>query len=477
MRAMHPERIKTRFAPSPTGYLHLGNARTALFNALYAYGRGGVFLLRIEDTDRERSAQAFIDALQEDLHWLGLRWQEGPLAGGAAGPYLQSQRDAVYRRYFDALERPGLAYPCFCSDQTLREVRAAQRAASQPPRYPGTCARLTPREVEQKLRQGLAPTLRFRVAPGRRVEFPDSVRGTQSFASDDIGDFIIRRADGSAAFFFSNAVDDALMGVTDVLRGEDHLANTPRQILLLEALGLPVPRYGHIPLIVGADGSPLSKRHGSRSLRELRQAGYLPLAVVNYLARLGHGYDADRLLDLEALAAAFDPARLGRAPAHYDEAQLLHWQREALTQGSVDQLWDWMGGEVHARVPVDLHRAFVEALRHNVALPEEAVRWARILYGDPLELGVEAAAAVRRAGGRFFEQVLAALPSAGHDYPALVRALKQSTGVAGKALFQPLRAALTGEIHGPELERLYALMPAERIRQRLQAARDMAQSA
>ncbi|MDE2089517.1 MAG: glutamate--tRNA ligase [Gammaproteobacteria bacterium] len=477
MRAMQPERIKTRFAPSPTGYLHLGNARTALFNALYAYGHGGVFLLRVEDTDRERSSRAFIDALQEDLNWLGLRWQEGPLAGGAAGPYLQSQRDAVYRRYFDALERQGLAYPCFCSDQTLREARAAQRAAGQPPRYPGTCARLEPREVEQKLRQGLAPTLRFRVPRGRRVEFLDSVRGAQSFASDDIGDFIIRRADGSPAFFFSNAVDDALMDVTDVLRGEDHLANTPRQILLLEALELPLPRYGHIPLIVGADGSPLSKRHGSRSLRELRQAGYLPLAVVNYLARLGHGYDADRLLDLEALAAAFDPARLGRAPARYDEAQLLHWQREALAHGGVDELWDWMGSEVHARVPVDLRQAFVEALRHNVALPEEATRWARILYSDPLDMGVEAAAAVHRTGGRFFEQALAALPSAGNDYPALVRALKQATGAAGKALFQPLRAALTGETHGPELARLYALMPAERIHRRLQAARDMAQGA
>lgn len=477
MRAMQPARIKTRFAPSPTGYLHLGNARTALFNALYAWSRGGVFLLRIEDTDRERSSRAFIDALQENLHWLGLSWQEGPEAGGAAGPYLQSQRDAVYRRYFDALERQGLAYPCFCSDQTLKQARAAQRAAGQPPRYPGTCARLTPPEVEQKLRQGLAPTLRFRVPRGRRVEFLDGVRGTQSFASDDIGDFIIRRADGSPAFFFSNAVDDALMGVTDVLRGEDHLANTPRQILLLEALGLPVPRYGHIPLIVGADGSPLSKRHGSRSLRELRAAGYLPLAVVNYLARLGHNYASDRFMDLAALAAGFDPAHLGRAPARYDEAQLLHWQREALAHGSLDELWGWMGGEVHARVPVDLRRAFVEALRYNVALPEEAARWARILYSDPLDMSDAAATAVSRAGQRFFEQALAALPSAGNDYPALVRALKQATGAAGKALFQPLRAALTGETHGPELERLYALMPAERVRRRLRDAVEMAPGA
>lgn len=286
MRAMKPAFVKTRFAPSPTGLLHLGNVRTALFNALYARHGGGVFLLRIEDTDLERSRGEYILSLMEDMHWLGLDWQEGPEADDTHGPYAQSQRGEIYRRYFDELEEQGLAYPCFCSQRELELSRKTQLASGRPPRYAGTCAHLTAEERQKRLDKGIQPTLRFRVENGAVVQFNDLVRGPQAFPTDDIGDFVIRRAEGSAAFFFSNAIDDALMDVTHVLRGEDHLTNTPRQILLQQALGLATPHYGHISMIVGADGAPLSKRTGSRSVRELREAGYLPLAVVNYLARL-----------------------------------------------------------------------------------------------------------------------------------------------------------------------------------------------
>ena len=268
----------TRFAPSPTGSLHLGNARTALFNFLLARQLGGQFLLRIEDTDLERSAERYLAELIDDLHWLGLGWDAGPDIGGAHEPYRQSQRNAIYAEYFARLATSGLVYPCYCTPLELEVSRRAQLAAGRPPRYAGTCRELSAGERDAKLAGGLKPSLRFRVPQGRSVEFHDFVRGAQRFASEDIGDFIVRRADGNAAFFFCNALDDALMGVTHVLRGDDHLTNTPRQILLLEALGLDIPQYGHVALLTGMDGAPLSKRHGSVSVREFRERGFLPQA-------------------------------------------------------------------------------------------------------------------------------------------------------------------------------------------------------
>ena len=302
---MNPAPFKSRFAPSPTGLLHLGNVRTALFNYLAARHAQGVFLLRIEDTDAMRGHEKYAQALEQDLRWLGLAWQEGPGQGGAQAPYYQSQRDAVYARYFDRLATDGSAYPCFCSEHELEIARKTAIAAGRPPRYSGRCSRLTAEEVVARRAEGRPATLRFHVADGKTVEFEDKVRGRQTFASSDIGDFIIRRSDGTPAFFFCNAIDDALMGVSLVLRGEDHLTNTPRQILLLNALGLPVPAYAHIALVVGSDGVPLSKRTGSRSVHELREQGFLPLAVNNYLARLGHTYESNAFLDMAGLTDAF----------------------------------------------------------------------------------------------------------------------------------------------------------------------------
>ena len=461
--------VKTRFAPSPTGFLHLGNVRTALFNALLARRDGGRFLLRIEDTDRERSRPEFVDALLEDLRWLGLDWREGPEVGGPQTPYAQSERTAIYARYYRRLESSEQSYPCFCTPAELALSRKAQLAAGRPPRYTGTCARLRPDERQARLGRGLQPTLRFRVPAGRAVEFTDLVRGPQRFASADIGDFVIRRADGTPQFFFANAVDDALMGITQVLRGEDHLANTPRQLLLLEALELSAPRYGHLALIVGADGGPLSKRAGDLSVRELRASGYLPEAVLNYLARLGHAYARDVWMAPEELAAEFSTAHLGRAPARYDEAQLLHWQSEAVQHAASERLWEWAGAAVRARVPAPLGAEFIEAVRPNSRFPNDALFWADRLFGAGLTPSAESEAAIGAAGAGFFAHALAAYLQHGADYPALVAGLRQRTGLKGKNLFMPLRAALTGETHGPELARILALLPPDTIRRRLRA--------
>ncbi|MFO1371010.1 MAG: glutamate--tRNA ligase [Candidatus Competibacteraceae bacterium] len=466
---MITETVKTRFAPSPTGYLHLGNVRTALFNALLARRQQGQFLLRIEDTDQERSRPEYIAALLEDLRWLGLDWQEGPEIGGSHAPYAQSARVAVYAQYYQRLEAGGQVYPCFCTPAELALSRKAQLAAGRPPRYTGTCAWLSEAERQVRRERGLQPTLRFRVPMGQIVEFVDLVRGLQRFASDDIGDFVIRRADGGPQFFFANAVDDALMGITHVLRGEDHLANTSRQLLLLDALALPAPRYGHLALIVGADGGPLSKREGDLSVRELRAAGYLPEALLNYLARLGHVYDRDVWLEPAELAAGFAPEHLGRAPARYDEAQLLHWQAETVRHATPQRLWEWMGSVVHERVPSASRDEFITAVRPNIRFPIDARFWAERLFGTELTISTDGRTVIAATDPAFFMQALAVYAEHGAAYQDLIDEFRRRTGFKGKNLFMPLRVALTGETHGPELARILGLLSPEQIRHRLQA--------
>ncbi len=362
------------------------------------------------------------------------------------------------------LEREGRVYPCFCTDEELRLARKAQVAAGKAPRYPGTCAGLSDEEREARIAEGRAHTLRFRVPAGRTVVFDDLVRGEQRFESDLLGDFVITRTDGSPAFFFANAVDDALMGVTHVLRGEDHVANTPRQLLLLEALGLEAPAYAHLPLIVGSDGAPLSKRRGAASVAGLREHGYLPAAVTNYLARLGHHFDDDGLKSLDELGRGFSLDSLGRAPAHYDEGQLRHWQKLAVAAAGEDEFLAW-AGEGAAGVPESARGEFVAAVRPNCEFPSDVAHWAGVLFGEGPSLQGEALEVVRETGTAFFDRAAEAVAGEG----ASVEAVKTATGEKGRQLFMPLRAALTGELHGPELKAVLELLGPERAAARLAA--------
>lgn len=459
--------IVSRFAPSPTGELHLGNARTALFNFLLARRVGGRFVLRIEDSDTERSSAALSAALMVDLGWLGLAWDEGPDRGGPAGPYQQSQRGAFYESDFAKLEQQSVIYPCFCSSLELDVSRRSQLAAGRPPRYAGTCRDLSAAEREMRRAQGLRPTARFRVPGGRRIEFLDVVHGPQSFLSDDIGDFIVRRADGRAAFFFCNAVDDAAMGITHVLRGEDHLTNTPRQLLILEALGLQAPQYGHVALLVGADGAPLSKRHGATSVRELREQGFLPSALVNHLFRLGHSTGEHGLLTLEALAQAFDVRHLGRAPARFDEAQLRTWQKDAAHHLSSQAAHAWLAAVLPHDLGEEGAQRFIAAVLPNVTLPQDARTWTDIVFGPSPVLSEPDGALIRDAGSEFFAAAASAAASAPNDLAAILAAVRSATGRKGPALFMPLRLALTGLTHGPELAPLLRAMPPANIEARL----------
>ncbi len=458
--------IKTRFAPSPTGLIHFGNVRTALFNVLLAKKQQGTFLLRIEDTDAERSREEYIAALQDDLRWLGLEWQEGETVGGPAGPYRQSQRVDLYERYLAQLAAQDKVYPCFCTAVELEVSRKVQAASGKPPRYSGKCAHLKPDEIAAKQAAGLSSTMRFRMPKASVLSFDDVVRGPQKFPADDIGDFIVRRSDGSYAFFFVNAVDDALMGVTHVLRGEDHLTNTPRQIALLQALNLPVPTYGHISLIVDAQGAPLSKRSGSLSVQELRELGYFPIAVNNYLARLGHHFVETELLSLEALSAAFETSHLGRAPARYDRSQLDYWQAQAVQKIDGATLQTWLQAVLKPWVPDAALAEFTQAIRANIVFPQDAKLWAEAVYADVLPVSHAARAVLVTTPPGIFRAAVDAL-QADMDFKAFTDRVKQASGASGKNLFQPLRAALTGQVFGPEMPALFRLMGQERARHRL----------
>ena len=464
-----PSPITTRYAPSPTGRMHLGNARTALFNCLLARAQGGRFVLRVEDTDLERGSDEYLASQLEDLRWLGLGWDAGPESEDGRGPYRQSARNPIYQAHYARLEEAGATYPCYCSAAELDVSRRTQLAAGMPPRYAGTCRGLTDGQRSRHESAGRRPTLRFRVPAGRRVVFEDLVRGPQDFASDDIGDFVIRRADGVPVFFFCNALDDALMGVTHVLRGEDHLTNTPRQLLLLQALGLAAPAYGHLPMLLGADGAPLSKRRGSASVGELREAGYLSQAVTNYLLRLGHAGAPDDWVEPAAQPAAFTLERVGRAPAHFDTAQLDHWQREAVKRLDPASLDAWLAPVLATALDADQRRLLGATVSHNVVFPSDALPWVDILFGELPPLGGEAREIAARAGAAFFGEALAALGETGPDLPALARQIRMRTGRKGADLFMPLRVAITGRPDGPELGPLIAALPAATLRSRLAA--------
>jgi len=496
--------IKTRFCPSPTGLMHLGNTRTALFNFLLAKSLGGIFLLRIEDTDKARSDSKLTIALQEDLKWLGLYWQEGPEVGGEHAPYLQSQRQVIYEKFYDVLRQKKLVYPCFCSEEQLTLTRKLQISMGKPPRYPGTCCNLSEAETTQKLQQGLKPTIRFKVPEGQKIVFHDLVKGEQCINSSDIGDFIICRADGSAPFMFCNAIDDAVMGVTHALRGEDHLTNTPRQLLILRALGLAEPHYGHMSLIVGSDGAPLSKRHGSRNLQELRAQGFVNIAIVNYLARLGHPYATDDLMGLDELASNFSCDALSNSPARFDWDQLHHWQKKAVIHFGYDEFCSWLDHATKDLVPVNQLERFVRAVQPNVAFPSEAKEWAEIFFGDfdQSKITDEALVIIKNTPKDFYPTALdflnAVSMDAGAETPvateigssvtvgvgsmvaatgsvtvnpeAWCNVLKSKFGVKGRALFMPLRAALTGRLHGPDFAAIFDLLGIQNIKHRLQQA-------
>ncbi|MGD9592041.1 MAG: glutamate--tRNA ligase, partial [Candidatus Berkiella sp.] len=357
----------------------------------------------------------------------------------------------------------------FSTEMELAITRKTQRHSGIAPRYPGTCRHLTPEQIAHKRATGIKPALRFRIPDNEMVQFDDFIQGPRNFATNDIGDFIIEKADGSASFMFCNAVDDALMQVTHVMRGEDHLTNTPRQLLVLKALNLPMPAYGHMPLILGFDGKPLSKRNGSQSIEALREQGYFPQAVNNYLARLGHHFENEKLLTLNELGEQFNVSHIGRSPARFDLAQLKHWQKETVLIKTEDEITKWIAPFVSPLVSNDKAAHFTQTIKQNIVLPEDAHEWAKQLLTDECIWDDDAITNLNTdAGKHILDNLQSAIEKEGDDYANVVKALTTLTGQKGKALFLPLRCAITGRSYGPELANIFTLMGKQSLLKRVE---------
>ena len=471
--------VRVRFAPSPTGTLHIGSARTALYNFLVARHGGGSFVVRIEDTDVARSEERYERAILDDLAWLGLAWDEGPDVGGPYGPYRQSERLASYRRAADRLLTAGLAYHCFCSQERLDQVRLAALAAGRSPRYDGSCRRLDAATVAARLAAGEPAALRF-IVPDGEVAFDDVIRGPIVIGSQDIGDFIILRSDDGPSYNFAAVVDDAAMAVTHVIRGDDHLTNTARQELLRRALrgDAPPPVYAHHAMILAADGGKLSKRHGATAVGDYRELGYLPQAIVNYLALLSWSHGGDEVLGIERLVATFELSALSSSPAIFDMAKLdwlNHQWIMTLSDGEHERL---VGERLPADTPAPAVRALAAALKTSLERYCDVPRFAAAVLTRPALEG-ELRQAVRAAGDRLelFAALRRATPSpylSPDDARELLgeyrRLGKERLALSPRELLMPLRQALTGHEHGPELHYVLAALEAGEILARLAEA-------
>jgi glutamyl-tRNA synthetase len=453
--------MRLRFAPSPTGHLHVGNARTALFNWLLARGQKGTFILRIEDTDLERSTRESEQAILEDLRWMGLQWDEGVEVGGPLGPYRQTERMQFYADHTRRLLQEGKGYYCFCSPETLDAHRKAQLAAGLPPKYAGTCRGIPIEEAGRRVGAGEKPVVRLRVPENRNVTFNDVVRGEVSFHTDVIGDPVLVRSDGIPAYNFAVVVDDALMKVTHVIRGEDHISNTPRQILLYEAFGYTPPVFAHLSLVMGPDHAPLSKRHGATSVDEFRRKGYLPEALVNYLALIGWSPgNNEELLPADELARRFRLENVSHAAGVFDEDKLAWANRHYLKLCAPERLATLVEPYMrrHHFVIDELSgeaRSWLEWVLPGIAssvdrleqLPERlgsVFKWAVTLEPQPEDKLIAPVLA---------DELLATPRMMDREtFRAVAARIKQRTGLKGKSLFHPIRVLLTGAAEGPELD-------------------------
>jgi nondiscriminating glutamyl-tRNA synthetase len=471
--------VRVRFAPSPTGPLHLGNARIAVVNRLFAEHEGGRLILRIEDTDEARFDPASENLIVRELEWLGIHPDEGPDSGGAFGPYRQSQRREIYTRTAERLLAEGLAYRCFCSDEMLADEKRRAVAAGRPPRYSGRCRSLTAREISS--REGLPFTLRFRV-DFTEIRIHDLIHREIAFPSDAFGDFVIMRADGSAVFIFSSAVDDSLMGITHVIRGEDHLPNTPRQILIHRALGNEPPEFAHVPLLVTESGDKIKKREGGFDLETLIRQGYVPEGVVAYLAAVGNpAMTGKHVPPLNEVARSFNITRLGRSAVRFEPEKLARMNAMAIKEMPADDLARRLvpflrpGGCDTDRIGPDRLAVFADAVRDNISTLADAPRFVPIFFSeippiDDVSRRLLAQDESRRVLAAFLKGIDGLTELTDEAYRAAIRATTDETGIGGRPLFAPIRAALTGMEHGPALEKIAEAVGLEVVKGRIHNA-------
>ena len=469
--------VRCRFAPAPSGSIHIGNARSALFSWLFARHHAGAFVLRVEDTDASRVSEEAFHGVMESLRWLGIDWNEGPDVGGPNGPYRQSQRGDLYRDHVDRLLSAGHAYRCYCTADELDERRRAAAAAGTPPGYDGRCRRLTEQERAAFEKQGRPFAIRFAM-PGEDVTIADLVKGDVHFPAKSLSDFVIVRSDGSPVFLLAVAVDDLLMGITHVIRGDDLLASAPRNAAVIKALGGTAPRYGHLPQVLGMDGKPLSKRHGSTSVEAFREQGFLPEALMNYLALLGWSKDEfTTFMSRDELIESFELSRVSGNPAAFD-TQKLAWMNNHYVRSLDDD-------ELAARClhfltedgllpdPVTL-RAAMPLVKERMKTLAEAPQLLRFLFTDDVTPNEKAAALIERAGPAYLKTCADALDTVEgwtvEQIQTTLDAVATAAGLNRTKGWQPVRAAVTGSNVSPPLPESLALLGRERTVARLRGA-------
>ncbi len=457
--------IRTRFAPSPTGALHIGGARTALFNYLFAKRLNGSFIIRIEDTDAERSRRHFEAALLEDLKWLGLDWDEGPDMGGGYGPYRQSERLKTYANHADILVEKGLAYPCFCSKQRLKELKERQVKSKTPPRYDNRCRGLK----KEDLPQNAPHSIRFKV-PEKTVKFHDAVHGDLSFDARGFGDFVIIGSDGVASYNFAVVVDDSLMRISHIIRGDDHLSNTPRQLLIFESLGLETPVYCHIPLVLSPEKNPLGKRDGAASIAGLREDGFLGQAVINAIARLGWAPD-EGISGLKGLADSFELEKLSKSPSVFDIKRLKAFNKRLIEGMALQELLSRAFPDMTGSTDEEWIKDALTKARENAFTINDLRHILKPFFGE-VDMTEDARLILSEPDARNILKALAdEITSTEHidDKGAgeIILRLKEKTGLKGKKLMLPIRAALTGRTEGIDTAGIIRILGKKRTMERL----------
>lgn len=474
--------IRVRFAPSPTGFLHIGNARTALFNWLYAKAIKGKLILRIEDTDQERSTKEAVDMAIKSLKWLGIDWDEGPEVGGDYGPYFQSERLDIYKKYTEKLMEEGKAYYCFCTSEELEKKSNMQRTLNQPIIYDGKCKDIPLEEAKRRVANGEPAKIRFRVPKNQIVTFDDFVRGIVKTNSDEIGDIIIVRENGFPTYNYAVVIDDMLMKISHVIRGEDHISNTPKQILIYEALGAEVPRFAHTSSILGNDRKKLSKRHGAATLMEYKDEGYLPQAMRNFLALLGwtHPEAMETMVD-DDMIKAFKLDRFSKSPAIFDTAKLRHLNAWHIKNTNLDEITELFipylvnGGFLKENYTEEEHawaKKLVSVIRHNCVVLSDIVKYVPVFFENDFELTDEMKEMVNKEESKkllqFIKNDIENTDEITDEYmKALIKKAQKETGLKGPNLYHPIRYVLTGSSAGSELSHICELLGKKNVLYRL----------
>ncbi|MBU8584156.1 glutamate--tRNA ligase [Bacillus paralicheniformis] len=476
--------VRVRYAPSPTGHLHIGNARTALFNYLFARSQGGKFIIRIEDTDRKRNIEGGEQSQLNYLKWLGIDWDESVDVGGEYGPYRQSERNDIYKTYYEELLEKGLAYKCYCTEEELEKEREEQAARGEMPRYSGKCRNLTKEEQEKLEAEGRQPSIRFKVPQGEVISFNDIVKGEISFETDGIGDFVIVKKDGTPTYNFAVAVDDYLMKMTHVLRGEDHISNTPKQIMIYNALGWDIPAFGHMTLIVNENRKKLSKRDESiiQFIEQYEELGYLPEALFNFITLLGWSpVGEEELFTKEQFIEIFDVHRLSKSPAVFDTHKLKWVNNQYVKKLDLDQVIELTVPHLQkvGKVSEELTGSEQEWVRKLISLYQEQLSYGaeiveltELFFKDDIQYNREARTVLEEEQVpevlRVFAEKLEQLDSfTADEIKASIKAVQKETGHKGKKLFMPIRVATTGQTHGPELPQSIELLGKDTVLKRL----------